>query len=77
MLLFVAFILTMSALVWGVPDKTGKVDDDQNNDYDQNDARVVDMLRIHFDNLFRFNSEILTSEKQELESRLINIPGLR
>ena len=67
----------MSALVWGVPDKTGKVDDDQNDDYDQNDARVVDMVRIHFDNLFRFNSEILTSEKQELESRLINIPGLR
>ena len=62
----------MSAVVWGVPDKTGKVDDDQNHDDDQNDARAADIVRIHLNNLFVFNSEILTSKKQELESRLIN-----
>ena len=67
----------MSALVWGVPDKTGEVDDDRNDDDDQNDARAADMMRIHLNNFLRFNSEILTSEKQELESRLINIPVLR
>ena len=67
----------MSAAVWGVPDKIGKVEDDQNDDDDQNDATAADMVRSHLNNLFRFNSEILTSEKQELESRLINIPGLR
>ena len=67
----------MSAVVWGVPDKTGKVDNDQNDDDDKNDALAADMVRFHLDNLFRFNSEILTSEKQELECRLINIPGLR
>ena len=71
-----AFILTMSAVVWGVPDKTDEVEDDQNDDDDQNDATTADMVRIHLDNLFRFNSEILTNEKQELESRLINVPGL-
>ena len=32
---------------------------------DQNDATAADMVRIHLNNLFRFNSEILTSEKQE------------
>ena len=64
----------MSALIWGVPDKTGKVGDDQNDDNYQNDTTAVAMVRIH---LFRFNSEILTGEKQKLESRLINIPGLR
>ena len=31
----------MTALVWGVPDKTDKVDDDQN------DATAADMVRIH------------------------------
>ena len=67
----------MSAVIWGVPDKTGKVDDDQNDDDDRNDATVSEMVRIHLNNLSGFNSEILTSEKQELESRLINIPGLR
>ena len=52
-------------------------DDDQNDDNDQNDATAADMIRIHLYNLFHFNSEILTSEKQELESRLINIPVSR
>ena len=34
-LFFLAFILTMSAAaVWGVPDKTGEVDDDQHDDID-------------------------------------------
>ena len=66
----------MPALVWGVPDKTGKIEYDQNNDDDQNDPTAADMVRIHLDNLFRFNLEILTSEKHELESRLINIPCL-
>ena len=33
-----AFILTMSAAIWGVSDKTGEVEDDQNDDDDQNDA---------------------------------------
>ena len=66
----------MSAVVWGVPDKTGKlkINDDQNDDDDKNDATAADMVRIHLNNLFRFSSEILTSEKQELESRLINLP---
>ena len=68
----------MSTVVWGVPDKTGEVDDDQNDEDDQNDATAADMVRIHLNrNLFRFNSEIFTSEKQELESRLINIPVLK
>ena len=65
----------MSTLVWGVPDRTGKVKDDQNDDDDQNDPMAADMVRIHLDYFFRFNSEILKSEKQKLESRLINIPG--
>ena len=51
-----AFILTMSAIVWGVPDKTGELDDDQNDDGDQNDATAADMVTIHLNNLFRFNS---------------------
>ena len=67
----------MSALVWGVPDRIGEVDDNQNDDDDQNDARAADMVRIHLKNLFRFNSEILTCEKQGLESRLINNVVLR
>ena len=67
----------MSAVVWGIPDKTGELDDDQNDDGDQNDATAADMVRIHLNNLFSFNSEILTSEKQEFESRLTNIPVLR
>ena len=67
----------MSAVVWGVPDTTDKVDDDQNDNDDQKYATAANMVRIHLNNVFRFNSEILTSEKQELESRLINIPGLR
>ena len=48
--------------------------------FQKNDATVAEMVRIHLDNFFcfiTFNSEILTSEKQELESRLINIPVLR
>ena len=53
------------------------VDDDQNDDNDQNDARAGEMVRTHLNNLFRLNSEMLTSENQELESRLINIPVLR
>ena len=67
----------MSAVVWSVPDKTGDVDDNQNDDDYQNDATTADMVKIHLHNLFRFNSEILTSEKQELESRLNNSPVLR
>ena len=51
--LFVAFILTTSAVVWGVLDKTGEVDNDQNDDYDQNDATAADMVKIHLNNLFR------------------------
>ena len=39
-----AFILTMSAVVWGVSDKTGKVEDDENDDDVQNDP---DMARTH------------------------------
>ena len=69
-----AFILTMSAAVWGVPDKTGEVDDDHNDNDDQNDATAADMIRIHLNDLFCFNLEILTSGNQELESRLISIP---
>ena len=46
-LLFVAFILMMSALLWGVPDKTGEVDHDQNDNDDQKDATAADMVRIH------------------------------
>ena len=53
------------------------IDHDQNDDDDQNDATAADMVRIHLNDLFCFNSEILTSEKQESESRLINIPVLR
>ena len=45
----------MSALVWGVPDKTGKVEYDQNDNDDQNDPTAADMVRTHLDNLFRFN----------------------
>ena len=77
MLLFVAFIFTMSAAVWGIPDKTGELDDDQKDDSDQNDVTATDMVRIHLNNLFRFSSEILTSEKQEFKSRLTNILVLR
>ena len=51
----------MSAVIWRVPDKTGKVDDDQNHDDDRNDATASEMVRIHLNNLFDFNSEILTS----------------
>ena len=54
----------MSALFLDVPDKTGKVKDDQNHDDDQNDPTAADMERIHLDKLFRFKSQILTSEKQ-------------
>ena len=64
----------MSAVVWGVQDKTGEVDDDQNDDGYQNDATAADMVRIHLNN---FSFLILTSERQELESRLINSPVLR
>ena len=53
------------------------VDDDQDYDNDQNDAMAEDMVGIHLNDFFRFNSEILTSEKQESESRLVNIPVLR
>ena len=59
-----AFILMMSALVWDVPDKTGKVKDDQNDYNDQNDPTAADIKIIHLDKLFRFKSQILTSEKQ-------------
>ena len=31
----------MSAVVWGVSDKTGKVEDDQNDDGVQNDPDMV------------------------------------
>ena len=34
----------MSAVV---PDKTGEVDNDQNDNGDQNDATAADMVRIH------------------------------
>ena len=34
----------MSAVVWGISDKTGKVEDDQNDDDVQND---LDMVRMH------------------------------
>ena len=63
-MLFVAFILMMSALVWDVPDKTGKVKDDQNDDDDQNDPTAADMERIHLNKLFRFKLQILTSESR-------------
>ena len=69
----------MSVVVWSVPDKTGEVHDDQKDDDVQNDAREADMVISHDHlnlNHFRFNSEILTSEKQELESTLTNIPVL-
>ena len=69
-----AFIFTPSTVVWGVPDKTGEVNDDQNDD-DQNDATAADILRTHLNNFCRFNSETLTSEKQE--SRMIDNPVLR
>ena len=62
-----ALILTMSAVVWSDPDKTGEVH------HDQNDATAADLVRIPSP----FNSEILTSQKKELGPRLINIPGLR
>ena len=52
-MLFVVFILTMSAAVWGVPDKN-EVDDDQSDGDDQNDATAADMAKIHLDNLFCF-----------------------
>ena len=65
------------AVIWGVPDKTGEVDNDQNDEDDQDDATAADMVRIHLNNLFCYKSEILTSEKQELEFRLINILVLR
>ena len=61
-------------VVWGAPDKTGEVDNDQYHDDNQNDTTAAD---IHLNNLFSFNSETLTSEKQELKFRLINIPILR
>ena len=60
----------MSSIVWGVLDKTGEVDNDQNK------ANPADMVRIYLNNRFRFNSEILTSEKHELKPRLVNIPVL-
>ena len=46
--------------------KTGEVEDDRNDNDDQNDATTAGTVNLN--NLFRFNSEILTSEKQELES---------
>ena len=53
----------MMSAVWGVADKTGEVDDDHNDYNDQNDAiMAADMVRIHLNSLFRFNSEILLSE---------------
>ena len=55
--------------------KTGEVDDDRNDNDDQNDATTAGTVNLN--NLFHFNSEILTSEKQELESWLISIPVLR
>ena len=62
-------------VAWGAPDKTGEVDNDQYHDDNQNDTTAAD---IHLNNLFSFNSETLTSEKQELiKSRLINIPILK
>ena len=59
-----ALILTMSAVVWGGPDKTGEVHDDQNDDDHQNDATAAGLVRIHLNSLLAFNSEILTSEKR-------------
>ena len=49
LLLFLAFILTMSPVVWGVPDKTSEIHDDQNGDDD---------TAAEIGNLFRFKSEI-------------------
>ena len=46
----------MSAVVWGGPDKTGEVHDDQNDDDDQNDATAPDLVRIYLNNLLRFKS---------------------
>ena len=43
----------MSAIVWGGPDKTGEVHDDQNDDDDQNDATAADLVRIHPNNILR------------------------
>ena len=63
--------LLMPAVIWGVPDKTGEIDDDQNDEDDQDDATAADMVRVHLNNLFCHNSELLRSKKQELESRLI------
>ena len=61
--------------VYSLPDKT-EVDDDQNDkdddDDDQNVAMAADKVRIHLNVIFHFNSE-MTSEKQVLESRLLNI----
>ena len=61
----------MSAAVWGVPDKTSEVDDDQNDDDNQNDATAAEMVRIHL-TIVTFSVLI-----KKLESRLINIPVLR
>ena len=55
----------MSAVVWGVPEKTGEVDDDQNDDDVQKDETAEDMVRVHLNKLFRFNSDSLTNEKQD------------
>ena len=49
----------MPAVIWGIPDKTGEVDDDQNDEDDQDDATAADMVRIHLNNLFCYKSEIL------------------
>ena len=44
-------MFTMSAVVLCAPDKTGELNDDQNDDDDQNDANAADMVRIHLNNL--------------------------
>ena len=47
LLLFMSLTLTKFAVVRGVTDKTSEVNNDQNGNNDQNDASVVDMVRIH------------------------------
>ena len=49
LLLFLAFILMMCAVVWGVPDKPTEAYDDQNGDDDTG---------AEMGNLFRLKSEI-------------------
>ena len=52
-----AFILTMSAVVWGAPDKTGEVHIIRMTTI----IKMMQDVRINLNiNLFRFNSEILT-----------------